>query len=64
MSDTVESVKKYVRAANYLAATQVYLKDNFLLNLAADSKADFLVTGDTIPLLSGQAVRVSYTAVH
>ena len=31
MSGTVESVKKYVRAANYLAATQVYLKDNFLL---------------------------------
>ena len=31
MSDAVESIKKYVRATNYLAATQVYLKDNFLL---------------------------------
>lgn len=31
MADTVESIKKYVRAANFLAATQVYLRDNFLL---------------------------------
>jgi len=27
----VEKIKKYVRAANYLVTTQLYLKDNFLL---------------------------------
>lgn len=27
----IESIKKYVRAANYLTATQIYLQDNFLL---------------------------------
>jgi xylulose-5-phosphate/fructose-6-phosphate phosphoketolase len=27
----IESLKKYVRAANYLTAIQIYLKDNFLL---------------------------------
>ncbi|MBU2082125.1 phosphoketolase family protein [Patescibacteria group bacterium] len=31
MPDTVESIKKYVRAANYLSAAQIYLGDNFLL---------------------------------
>lgn len=27
----IESVRKYVRAANYVSAAQIYLKDNFLL---------------------------------
>lgn len=31
MTDAVESIKKYVRAANYLTAIQIYLWDNFLL---------------------------------
>src|SRR3989338_2637859 len=31
MANTIESVKKYVRAANYLSAAQIYLRDNFLL---------------------------------
>ncbi|MDO8743139.1 MAG: phosphoketolase family protein [Candidatus Azambacteria bacterium] len=31
MFDAVESIKKYVRAANYLTAAQIYLWDNFLL---------------------------------
>ena len=30
MEDT-EKIKKYVRAANYLTVTQIYLQDNFLL---------------------------------
>ncbi|MCX6813093.1 MAG: phosphoketolase family protein [Candidatus Azambacteria bacterium] len=31
MFNAVESIKKYVRAANYLTAIQIYLWDNFLL---------------------------------
>jgi xylulose-5-phosphate/fructose-6-phosphate phosphoketolase len=27
----IENIKKYVRAANYLSAGQIYLQDNFLL---------------------------------
>jgi len=29
--DTLEKIKKYVRAVNYLSVVQIYLKDNFLL---------------------------------
>ncbi|MFH1392991.1 MAG: hypothetical protein ABIG73_01220, partial [Patescibacteria group bacterium] len=46
MFDAVESIKKYVRATNYLAATQVFLKDNFLLKRR-------LVFGDIKPRLLG-----------
>ena len=28
----IESIRKYVRAANYVSAAQIYLKDNFLLD--------------------------------
>lgn len=42
----VESIKKYVRAANYLAAAQIYLQDNFLLERQLDS-------GDIKPRLLG-----------
>lgn len=28
----IEAIKKYVRAANYITAAQIYLQDNFLLN--------------------------------
>ena len=31
MSEIIETIKKYVRAANYLTVTQIYLQDNFLL---------------------------------
>ena len=31
MNEDVEKIKKYVRAANYITAAQIYLKDNFLL---------------------------------
>ncbi|MBI4991726.1 MAG: phosphoketolase family protein [Candidatus Harrisonbacteria bacterium] len=31
MEHGLESIKKYVRAANYLTAVQIYLQDNFLL---------------------------------
>ncbi|HSW88605.1 MAG TPA: phosphoketolase [Candidatus Saccharimonadales bacterium] len=31
MNKDVEKIKKYVRAANYLSVTQIYLQDNFLL---------------------------------
>jgi len=27
----IDSIKKYVRAANYISAAQIYLRDNFLL---------------------------------
>ncbi|MFH1990277.1 MAG: hypothetical protein ABIJ19_00245, partial [Patescibacteria group bacterium] len=46
MGDVVESIKKYVRAANYLSAAQVYLRDNFLLK----RKLSF---GDIKPRLLG-----------
>ncbi len=31
MSSEVQSIKKYVRALNYLSAAQIYLQDNFLM---------------------------------
>ncbi|MBI3633136.1 MAG: phosphoketolase family protein [Candidatus Vogelbacteria bacterium] len=31
MENQIESIKKYVRAANYLSAAQIYLQDNFQL---------------------------------
>ncbi len=31
MNDVVKSLQQYVRAANYLSVTQIYLQDNFLL---------------------------------
>lgn len=31
MQEKIEKIKKYLRAANFLTATQIYLKDNFLL---------------------------------
>ncbi len=31
MDQAIASIKKYVRAANYLTVTQIYLQDNFLL---------------------------------
>src|SRR3989338_2602489 len=31
MNQEIESIKKYVRAANYLSAAQIYLQDNFAL---------------------------------
>ena len=31
MGNNIESIKKYVRAANYISAAQIYLLDNFLL---------------------------------
>ncbi len=30
MNNPIESIKKYVRAANYISAAQIYLQDNFL----------------------------------
>ncbi len=32
MENQIEAIKKYVRAANYLSAAQIYLQDNFELN--------------------------------
>ncbi len=46
MNEAIESIKKYVRATNYLTAAQVYLKDNFLLK----RKLSF---GDIKPRLLG-----------
>lgn len=38
MATTLEKINKYIRAANYLTVTQIYLQDNFLLErpLAAE----------------------------
>ena len=38
MDNPVEAIKKYVRAANYLTVTQIYLQDNFLLQRKLESK--------------------------
>jgi xylulose-5-phosphate/fructose-6-phosphate phosphoketolase len=46
MVNEIESIKKYVRAANYLSAAQIYLQDNFL----ADRKLKF---SDIKPRLLG-----------
>ena len=46
MGEAIESIKKYVRAANYLTAIQIYLWDNFLLK----RKLSF---GDIKPRLLG-----------
>ncbi|MBI5147544.1 MAG: phosphoketolase family protein [Parcubacteria group bacterium] len=46
MNKTIESIKKYVRAANYLTAAQIYLQDNFLLKRP-------LAFGDIKPRLLG-----------
>ncbi len=32
MTKQIEALKKYVRAANYISAAQIYLRDNFLLS--------------------------------
>ena len=37
MRGDIENIKKYVRAANYLSAIQIYLQDNFLLKEKLDS---------------------------
>ena len=34
MDNPIESIKKYVRAANYLTVTQIYLQNNYLLERA------------------------------
>lgn len=46
MTNPAESIKKYVRAANYLTVTQIYLQDNFLLERK-------LVSDDIKPKLIG-----------
>jgi len=38
MNKAVEAIRKYVRAANYLTVTQIYLQDNFLLQRKLESK--------------------------
>lgn len=38
MTNSIESIKKYVRAANYLSAAQIYLRDNFLLEKRLSSE--------------------------
>ena len=52
MSEEAESIKKYVRAANYISAAQIYLRDNFLLDrplAAEDIKPRFLGHWGTCP---------------
>ncbi|HSW98112.1 MAG TPA: phosphoketolase [Candidatus Saccharimonadales bacterium] len=46
MQKDIEKIKKYVRAANYLSVTQIYLQDNFLLERP-------LVINDIKPKLFG-----------
>lgn len=38
MSNAIENIKKYIRAANYLTVTQIYLQDNFLLKRPLESR--------------------------
>ncbi|MSU55050.1 MAG: hypothetical protein EXS46_00745 [Candidatus Taylorbacteria bacterium] len=38
MIDELDSIKKYVRAANYLTAIQIYLQGNFFLKDALKSE--------------------------
>jgi len=38
MDNPVEAIKKYVRAANYLTVTQIYLQANYLLQRKLESK--------------------------
>src|SRR5580698_7330270 len=38
MDAAIEKIKKYVRAANYLSVTQIYLQDNFILERALKSE--------------------------
>lgn len=37
-ASVIDSIKKYVRAANYLTVTQIYLQDNFLLERPLQSE--------------------------
>jgi xylulose-5-phosphate/fructose-6-phosphate phosphoketolase len=46
MDAAIEKIKKYVRAANYLSVTQIYLQDNYFLNRP-------LVSDDIKPKLFG-----------
>lgn len=45
-AEDIKRIQKYVRAANYLSVTQIYLQDNFLVERA-------LVSGDIKPKLFG-----------
>jgi len=38
MDNAIEKIKKYVRAANYLTVTQIYLQDNYLLKRSLKSE--------------------------
>src|SRR5262245_12536745 len=38
MASEIERIKKYIRAANYLTVTQMYLQDNFLLERPLQSE--------------------------
>lgn len=52
MDQDIAKIKKYVRAANYIAASQIYLQDNFLLErplTADDVKARLLGHWGTCP---------------
>lgn len=46
MDKAIEQIKKYVRAANYLTVTQIYLQDNYLLDRP-------LISSDIKPKLFG-----------
>lgn len=39
MGNNIETIKKYVRATNYLAAAQIYLQDNYLLEAPLTQQA-------------------------
>ncbi len=38
MTNELDKIRKYIRAANYLTVTQIYLQDNFLLDRPLESK--------------------------
>lgn len=61
--ETVQALKEYVRAANYLTVTQLYLKDNYLLTkrlLPADIKDRLLGHWGTCPGINFVYANLNY----
>lgn len=63
MADPIEGIKKYVRAANYLTAAQIYLQDNFLLErrlASADIKPKLFGHWGTCPGINFVYANLNY----
>lgn len=63
MTEAIESIKKYVRAANYLTVSQIYLQDNFLLErklTSADIKPKLFGHWGTCPGINFVYANLNY----